>query len=150
MRPNLFFSRFCKLFSGPFKENILGIGLCCFEDRKIIDISGISSSYHLKSDMSASWGWMKTSVTSQTRHPMLPVHHTDCLVSRFLPENVSIVTKSLFDCWHGHFVAQGPDYKMLTRFLDFTHRDQGQQTGSSYLWALMDACYPVSDLQRRW
>ena len=32
MRPNLIFSRFCKLFSGPFKENILGIGLCCFED----------------------------------------------------------------------------------------------------------------------
>ena len=27
MRPNLIFSRFCKLFSGPFKENILGIGL---------------------------------------------------------------------------------------------------------------------------
>ena len=73
--------------------------------------------------MSASWGWMETSVTSQTRHPMLPVHHMDCLVSRFLPENVSIVTKSLFDCWHGHFVAQGPDYKMLTRFLDFTHGD---------------------------
>ena len=54
------------------------------------------------------------------RHLMLPVHHKDCLVSRFLLENVNTVELSLTKCWHdGHLVAESRLLYVDT-VLDFT------------------------------
>ena len=54
------------------------------------------------------------------RHLMLPVHHKDCLVSRFLLENVNTVELSLTKCWHdGHLVAESRLLHVDT-VLDFT------------------------------
>lgn len=137
MRPNLIFSRFRKLFSRPFKENILVIGtlVCQPTNQKIIDISGIF--YPLRGDIhDVNIPTMDEDITNK-RHLMLPVHHKDCLVSEFLPENVNTVKLSLTKCWHGgHFVAESRLLNVDT-VLDFTWEDWGRQTGSSYLWWML-------------